>query len=264
MIALLALTLVLQQTPSPAAPQPPAAGAPATPSAQAPPRRPTPTTLPVHVTDRMGVPAQGVTVSADGPVSREGVTDASGQVQFRTMGNGTYRIRATGDQFITLEKEITIRAGALSSPVEFALSAAPPPPAPPPLPTREPEPPSTLPPVGPASRAGESRALSIVDLAERSLGGREPAKLVPVGCSGLDRTQMIVLRDTRNVVSNPNVDEMLYVVAGEAMLSLGGREQPITSGWFALVPRGTAHTLTRRGRNPAIILSTSGGLECDK
>ena len=47
---------------------------------------------------------------------------------------------------------------------------------------------------------------------------------------------------------------MLYVVAGEAMLSLGGHEQPISSGWFALVPRGMAHTLTKRGRNPAIVL----------
>jgi len=29
-----------------------------------------------------------------------------------------------------------------------------------------------------------------------------------------------------------------------------------------MVPRGTALTLTRRGRNPAIILSTVGGQPC--
>jgi mannose-6-phosphate isomerase-like protein (cupin superfamily) len=104
--------------------------------------------------------------------------------------------------------------------------------------------------------------LSIADLAERSLSGRDPVKLVPVACSGLDTTQMMVLRESLNAPANPNVDQMLYVVAGEAMLSLGGHEQPISSGWFALVPRGMAHTLTKRGRNPAIVLTTAGGQPC--
>jgi hypothetical protein len=30
-----------------------------------------------------------------------------------------------------------------------------------------------------------------------------------------------------------------------------------------MVPRGTAHTITRRGRNPAIILATTGGQPCE-
>jgi len=188
------------------------------------------------------------------------VTDASGTVQLRTLGNGTYRVRASNEAFITLEKEVVIRPGAASAPIEFPLSAAPPPPPPPPTPepARTPEPTSPV----PAAKAGESRVLSIADLAERSLSGRDPIKLVPVGCSGLDTTQMMVLRESLNAPANPNVDQMLYVVAGEAMLSLGGREQPISSGWFALVPRGMAHTLTKRGRNPAIVLATSGGQPC--
>jgi mannose-6-phosphate isomerase-like protein (cupin superfamily) len=105
--------------------------------------------------------------------------------------------------------------------------------------------------------------LSIADLAERSLTGRDPIKLVPVACSGLDNTQMIVLRETMQSPAKPDVDQMLYVVAGEAMLSMEGREQPISSGWYAMVPRGTAHTITRRGRNPAIILATTGGQPCE-
>jgi mannose-6-phosphate isomerase-like protein (cupin superfamily) len=141
----------------------------------------------------------------------------------------------------------------------MVLSAAPPPPPPPPAPEPEPKP---APVTSPDVKAGESRVLSIADLAERSLSGRDPIKTVPVGCSGLDNTQMLVLRETLNAPSNPNLDQMLYVVAGEVLLSLGGRDQPLTSGWFALVPRGTAHTLTRRGRNPAIILATSGGQAC--
>jgi mannose-6-phosphate isomerase-like protein (cupin superfamily) len=217
--------------------------------------------LTIHVTDRSGGPARDVAVNAEGAVSRDGVTDAAGQVMFRNVTNGTYRLRASGEKFVTLEKEVTVRAGAASAPVEMALSPAPPPPAPPPAPAPEPKPAA---PVNPEVKAGESRVLSIADLAERSLTGRDPIKTVPVACSGLDNTQMVVLRETLNAPSNPNLDQMLYVVAGEVMLSLGGREQPLSSGWFALVPRGMAHTLTRRGRNPAIILETAGGQPCQK
>ena len=264
MIIVLALMLVLQQTPAPAAPQTPSAGAPAAPAAPAPPRRPAPTssTLPVRVTDRTGVPARDVMVNADGPVSREGVTDANGEVQFRAVANGTYRLRAAGPGFIALEKEVTVRAGAISAPIEFALSGGPPPPpAPTPAPAPQPPAPAQAS-AAPAPKAGESRVVSIVDLAERSLSGRDPMKLVPIACSGLDSTQLIVLRDTRSVPANPDTDEMLYVVGGEATLLLEGREQTVTSGWFAVVPRGVPHTLTRRGRNPVIVLSTIGGRPC--
>jgi mannose-6-phosphate isomerase-like protein (cupin superfamily) len=201
-----------------------------------------------------------VAVTAEGPVTRDGVTDAAGQALLRTVSNGTYRIRASGDKFITLEKEVVVRTGAAAAPVEMTLSAAPPPPAPPPAPEPEPKPAPTL--TASDAKAGESRVVSIADLAERSLNGRDPVKRVPVACSGLDTTEMIVLRETLNVQPYPNADVMLYVVAGEALLSLGGRDQTITSGWYAMVPRGAAHVLTKRGRNPAIILSTVGGQPC--
>jgi mannose-6-phosphate isomerase-like protein (cupin superfamily) len=212
----------------------------------------------VRVTDRTGSPAANVHVTAEGPVSREGDTDANGQIQFRTLPNGTYRVRASGDEFIALEKDVTVRAGATAAPIDMSLSAAPPPPAPPPPP--EPPPAAAS---APSASPGDSRVLSIADLAERSLTGRDPIRLVPVACSGLDDTQMIVLRETMQSPAKPDVDQMLYVVAGEAMLSMEGREQPISSGWYAMVPRGTAHTITRRGRNPAIILATTGGQPCE-
>jgi mannose-6-phosphate isomerase-like protein (cupin superfamily) len=215
----------------------------------------------VRVTNRSGAPAEGAQVSADGPVSRTGITDASGLVQLRTLANGTYRIRAMRDAFITLEKEVAVRAGTTLATVDFALSAAPPPSPPPPaLPAPTPAPAAPAP--ASSVPAGESRVLSIADLAERSLGGKEPVKTVAIGCSGLDSTQLIVLRENLNVPARPDTDLMLYVVAGETMITMDGRDQPLTSGWFALVPRGTAHTLVRRGRNPAILLETSAGQAC--
>ncbi len=72
----------------------------------------------------------------------------------------------------------------------------------------------------------------------------------------------MVVRETTKGTANPSMDQMLYVVAGEATLTLGGRDSTISSGWYAVVPRGTAHSLTRRGKNPAIILSIAGGMPC--
>ena len=262
MTALLALALALQQTPAPAQ-QPPAAP-PAT-AAQAPVRRPpvaAPATssLQIHVTDKKGLSAQGVKVVAEGPVGREGMSDAAGTVLFLTLPNGTYRVQAAGESFITLEKEATVRAGTPTPPLEFTLTAAPPPP-PPPLPP-PPAPVVTPPPAVPSALAGESKVLSIFELFEKSPDVKEPFKYFPVACSGLDNTQLLVVRDSIKTSPDAAIDRMLYLVGGEATLVSAGREQKLAPGWYALVPRGSALTLTRRGKNPAVVLSVAGGQPC--
>jgi hexosaminidase len=73
---------------------------------------------------------------------------------------------------------------------------------------------------------------------------------------------LIVLREAIPAGTNKDADEMLYLVAGEATLTLGGKEQPITPGWFTIVPRGTSYALGRKGKNPAILLSTVYGRPC--
>ncbi|MEQ1910752.1 MAG: carboxypeptidase regulatory-like domain-containing protein [Vicinamibacterales bacterium] len=261
MTALLALALALQQTPAPAQ-QPPAA--PAT-TAPAPARRPTvaaTSSLVIRVTDRKGLSAQGVKVVAEGAVGREGVSDAAGQVLFLTLPNGTYRVQASSESFITLEKEVTVRAGTTTPPVEFTLTAAPPPPAPPPPP---PPPPVVAPaPAVTSAPAGEAKVLSIFELFEKSPDVKEPFKYFPVACSGLDNTQLLVVRDSIKTSPDAAIDRMLYLVGGEATLVSAGREQKLAPGWYALVPRGSALTLTRRGKNPAVVLSVAGGQPCSE
>ncbi len=260
MTAALALLLALQQAPT-APPQTPAPGAPA-PAAPVV-RRPAPTssTVQVRVTDRTGAPAAGVQVTAEGPVSREGVTDAAGQVQFRTVGNGTYRIRASGDRFVTLEKEVVVRAAAAAAPVELALSVAPPPPS-----TATPPDAPPPPPVQPAAttevKPGDLRVLSIVEMWEKTPNPKEASRFYPIGCSGLDKAEMLVVRETFAAPADASVDRMLYVVGGEATLTVNGRDQVVTNGWYAMIPRGTAHAWTKRGRNPVVILATTGGQPC--
>src|SRR5262245_23826558 len=104
----LLVALAMQQTATTAPPSAPPAV-----------RRPAATTanIEVGVIDRSGVAAEAVRVSAEGPTSRETQSDPSGLATLRGLPFGTYRLRAEGPGFITLEKEVAVRAGAMP-PVE--------------------------------------------------------------------------------------------------------------------------------------------------
>jgi mannose-6-phosphate isomerase-like protein (cupin superfamily) len=104
--------------------------------------------------------------------------------------------------------------------------------------------------------------LSIPDLAEKSLSGREPLKTVPIGCSGASTAELIIVRENMPATSNNVVDQMMYLVAGEAALTLGGKEQQLSPGWFGIVPHGTSYAFTKKGRNPAVFLSVVAGQPC--
>jgi hypothetical protein len=257
-----AILFALQQpaTPGPAAPAQP----PAQPPAKTQPRRaPAPpvtatSTLQVRVTDLAGAPIGGAQVVAEGPLRRAGTTAPDGTLTIRTMANGTYRVRAEGEGYVAFEKEVVLRGTAAPPVLDLALTEAPAPEPPPAPPVTAPEPA----PAAPAAVAGRPRSLSIPDLAEQSLGGRDPVRTVAIGCSGLSRTQLIVVRESQTSGVRPDEDEMLYLVAGEATLKLGDKEQSVTPGWFSIVPRGTARSVTRKGRNPAIFLSTVSGQPC--
>jgi len=109
---------------------------------------------------------------------------------------------------------------------------------------------------------GEPRVVSILDLAERALDGRDPVRRMPIGCSGVASAHIVVVRESLPSGTNAEVDEMLYLVAGEASLTLGEKAQPITPGWFSVVPRGMARAVARKGRNPAVFLSVLSGQPC--
>jgi mannose-6-phosphate isomerase-like protein (cupin superfamily) len=185
-------------------------------------------------------------------------------VTLQTVTPGTYRMRAGGDGFVTLEKEVAVKAGTTAPPVEFALSAAPPPPkAPEPPP---PPPPAPAPEPAPAANImpGQPRVLSLLDLAEKSLGGRDAVRRVAIGCSGQGNAELLVVRDSSQFGARADSDATLYVVAGEVTLQLAGKDQDMSPGWFSIVPRGSSHSLARKGKNPAILLLVTSGPTCQK
>ena len=55
---------------------------------------------------------------------------------------------------------------------------------------------------------------------------------------------------------------MIYVLGGEGTHKVNGKEIALQAGVFAVVPRGTAHSMTRRGSRPLIFLSVLSGQQC--
>ena len=110
---------------------------------------------------------------------------------------------------------------------------------------------------------GDARALSIVDFLESNhLSGRDPSRTDQLGCTASAKTTLVQVRDSLEEKSLADADEVLYVVAGEGSLRLGNKDVSLAAGGLAVVPRGTARGLTRKGKNPLMVLSVVSGPPC--
>lgn len=260
MTALLLLTLLqAPATPPLPKPQPPA------PTTQAPRPRPRPaggatTTAQLFITDGAGRAIEDVTVTVLGPVDREVKSPASGATRIDGLRAGTYRVRFSREGFYTFEKEIVWRAGTAAPELSITLNAAPPPPAPPPPPPT----PAPAAPVAPKlPPPGSAKTVSLPDFIEKNfITGREPQKENLIGCSGMGQAMLWQIREPWNNRQHESADGMIYVVAGEGRLKLGEREFTVSSGAFAVVPRGTTYSLSRSGRNPVMVLAVLAGAPC--
>lgn len=257
MVTSLLLTLALAAPAHPAVPtEPQNKPAPAKP-AQAKPRAAPTVVLTITVTSLEGQTLEGVSVTATGPVERQAETIANGTVRLPGLRAGTYRLRFEHEGFHTFEKEVSWRSGQ-PAPLDVALTPAPaaaPPPEPEPAPKPESE--LTLPP------PSTPKTMTLPDYIERNfIGPREPQKEDLVGCSGVAQAVVWQVREPWTDREHPSADAMLYVIGGEGSVQMDGRDTSLGAGSFAVVPRGTTYTLSRRGRNPLIILSFLGGAPC--
>ena len=220
----------------------------------------------ITVTDPRGVTLPGIHVEVLGVSDRGGDTNASGHINFPAIQPGTYRMRFSGDTVIAFEKEIAIRSGQVAN-IDVTLNPAPEAPAPPPRDAPPPPPPAAAPPppkatVGPA---GQPQAISIVDLVEReSIGGNQPRRETLVSCSGNTRTTLVQLNQDQAERLYDAAEVSYYIVAGEGAVRLGGRDTALAAGGFVSLPRGTAHTIVRRGRRPLIVVATLSGEPCEQ
>lgn len=250
------------QTPAPQAP------APTQPAAPRPrPAAPSNATavLTVTVNDASGAPIADVKVSAKGPLEREGITTAAGQVRLLGIRAGTYRLRFEKDGFHTFEKELTWRAGTPAPVSEATLTAAPPPTPPPPAP--EPAKPAA-PEFVPEFPAGQASNLSIPDYIEKNhITAKEPHKESLIGCSGGAQTWLWQVRESWTNRQHETAELTMYFVGGDGTLTLNGRNIQVAAGMLAVVPRGTEYGLTRnpKGRAAALyVVATLSGPPCAK
>lgn len=212
--------------------------------------------LSVLVTAMDGKTLPEVWVKASGPVEREGSTDPSGNVSFANLAAGTYRLRFEHDQFVTFEKEVVVaRGGAIR--VAVALAAAPPKPEPP-----KPEPTPTAAPTPVPAGNYSASSFDIPDLFEKNFIGNGAVKRSAVGCTASSASTLIQLRDPLAEHTHADQDELIYVVAGEGLHKVGSREHALAGGVFVSIPRGTPHSITRKGRQPLVLISTLTGTPC--
>jgi len=266
LLAILALAFVVvaanAQQPPPSTPPPQSQQPrPATPAPQ---RRatPKPTLVQAIVRDVSGFALSGVKVTVFGPANQEVTTDAMGVASLGALADGTYRLRFDHDGFITFEREVNIKAGQPSE-VYAALRiapAAPPPPAPEPVAA-----PAAPPPPAPTASvpSGPPVIVSIPAFLDKNyIGGREALKESVLGCLSDSTTRLLQLHENIAEHTHPELDEVLYVVAGEGAVRIKGESSPVNAGSVSIIPRGNAHAIERKGKNPLMVLSTLSGAPC--
>jgi len=247
-VAVLSLGLMTQAPP-------PATQAPAE-------RRPRPASTHIVVRDKSGTPLEGVHLVITGPAKREATTDADGAVVLSGLRDGTYRVRFEHEGFLTLEREIVVRTGVPRD-IDVALSAAPRPPAPPPPPEPAPPRPAPAPAPAPSAANGSPVTVSIPAYLDKNfIGGKDPLKESVIGCTAGATTKLLQIREPVAQHTHADLDETLYIVAGEGAVRIRDEATAVSAGSLSVIPRGLPHSIERRGRNPLIAISTLAGTPC--
>ena len=256
--ALVALAASAGAASAQSAPQtPPPAQTPA-PPAPRPAVRPRPVNTQVIVRDVSGTALAGVKVTMSGPASQEVSTDANGTASLGVLKDGTYHFQFEREGFVTLERDVAVRAGQPAE-IYAALRLAPVVPPPPP-----PEPPPAPPPpaASASGAAGPPVFVSIPQFIDKNYIGREPLKESVLGCLASSTTRLLQLHDPIAEHTHADMDEILYVVAGEGTVRARGDATMISAGSLSVLPRGLPHAIEKRGRNPLILLSIVSGAPC--
>jgi mannose-6-phosphate isomerase-like protein (cupin superfamily) len=217
-------------------------------------RRSKPKTTEISVRDVSGTPLEGVHITITGPARAEAETSAEG-VATVTLADGQYRFRFEREGFYTLERDVTIRN---IRPVEIiaALSRAPQPKPPEPPPAPEPAPAPAVVPAGPPV------TIALPTFLDKNFIGRDPLKESVLSCMPDAMTRLLQLRDAVARHAHAELDEVIYVVAGDGAIRLADNAVTIGPGSMTAIPRGTPHAIERRGKTPLILLSTLAGAPC--
>src|SRR5262249_42706689 len=156
----------------------------------------------------------------------------------------------------SFEREVTLTRGQIAN-LDITLT-----PAPPPKEVRIPAP-AVAPAKTPVGPTGQPQAVSLYDMAEKELAGKQPRREILVSCIGNTRSTMVLLAtqdQPQRIYESAEVT--YYVLGGQATIRIGGTDHPLAAGGYASVPRGVPFSITRRGRMPLSLLSVLSGEPC--
>jgi hypothetical protein len=247
-----------QQQPAAQQPAAPAPKPPAKPAARS--RRPAPAartmTATVTATDQSGNTLPDTAVTLTGPTAREGRTAANGIVHFAGLRAGDYRVRFEHEGFITLERDVAIKAGQAAH-IDATLSAAPAPPPPPPAPK-------------PVAADGPERSplpqtdFDITAYLEKNYLSSGPQRVKSIACSPSDSVELVQTNESYALESSPGRQYVIVTIAGRGHMTAGGRTMSLDarSGTTVTVPKDVGFEATREGNRPLVFVLVQMGQGC--
>ena len=211
-----------------------------------------PVTFAVVVADPSGAPVGDVTVTLTGAVTRTSRTER-GRTVFENLPSGAYRMRFEKKGFVSAEREVTGRG---SRPIDVSVTLEPEPPPPPAAPPT---------PVAPPPAPPNDVKMVVLDMPafiEKNYVGRAAGKTTPLGCATGGSGTLIQINEPLAEHSHDDADEFVYVIAGQGMASLSGREEPLGPAVFLMIPRGMPHTITAGPKKPLVMMTVRAGDKC--
>ena len=217
-------------------------------------RRGAPTTGPVtfaiNVTDSSGAPVGDVRVTLTGVVTRSSRTER-GRTVFENLPSGQYTLRFEKTGYVTVDREVTGRG---AKPIPVAVTMEP-----------EPEPPAPVKPVEPPPPPPVEIKMAVLDMPafiEKNYIGRAAGKTTPMGCAPGGSSTLIQMNEPLAQHTHDDADEFIYVIAGQGMAKLSGREESLGPAVFLMIPRGMPHTVTAGPKKPLVMMSVLAGDKC--
>lgn len=209
-----------------------------------------PVTFAVLVSDPSGKPVSDVRVNVSGPVSRATRTER-GRVVFEGVPAGDYRFHFEKVGYVTLEREVTGR-GARPIDVKVTITPEPLPPI---------EPVGALP---PQVLDAKMVVLDMPAFIEKNYVGKGAGKMTPLGCATGGSGTLMQINEPVAQHAHADADEFIYVIAGEGVARLAGREEALGPAVFLMVPRGMPHTFSAGRKKPLVMMSIRAGEKCGR
>ncbi len=112
---------------------------------------------------------------------------------------------------------------------------------------------------------GPAGTPQVVDLLARERLGKGQSRLETLlGCSGNTRSALLQLAQDQPQRLYEGAEIVLYVVNGEAGITVGTKEGVLGPGGFVSIPRSTAFTLRRRSNKILEALVVLAGEPCEQ